>query len=147
MAKDETTTPPGEVIINESHYHSKKDRIFVRALQGHYNLREELARLRAACEHAHRRGSAGHHGLVLEVDLELGALVLAAFHPVQLHRVERSLHLARRPGELPDEGSLGPGVVAQVDGGVGEVARHARELEPAHLGERLVVVERDIVVL
>ena len=47
MAKDETTTPTGEVIINESHYHSKKDRIFVRALQGHYNLREELARLRA----------------------------------------------------------------------------------------------------
>ena len=32
---------------NESHYHSKKDRIFVRALQGHYNLKDELARLRA----------------------------------------------------------------------------------------------------
>jgi quercetin dioxygenase-like cupin family protein len=31
----------------ESHYHSKKDRIFVRAIQGHYNLKEELARLRA----------------------------------------------------------------------------------------------------
>ena len=31
----------------ESHYHSKKDRIFVRALQGQYSLREELARLRA----------------------------------------------------------------------------------------------------
>ena len=25
---------------NESHYHSKKDRIFVRAIQGHYNLKE-----------------------------------------------------------------------------------------------------------
>ena len=32
---------------NESHYHSKKDRIFVRAIQGHYNLKEELARLRS----------------------------------------------------------------------------------------------------
>ena len=31
----------------ESHYHSKKDRVFVRALQGQYSLREELARLRA----------------------------------------------------------------------------------------------------
>ena len=32
----------------ESHYHSKKDRVFVRGIQGHYNLKEELARLRAA---------------------------------------------------------------------------------------------------
>jgi gentisate 1,2-dioxygenase len=32
---------------NESHYHSKKDRIFVRGMQGHYNLREELKRLRS----------------------------------------------------------------------------------------------------
>ncbi len=31
----------------ESHYHSKKDRIFVRAIQGQYSLKEELARLRA----------------------------------------------------------------------------------------------------
>jgi len=35
------------VVASESHYHSKKDRIFVRAIQGHYNLTEELARLRA----------------------------------------------------------------------------------------------------
>jgi len=34
-------------VANESHYHSKKDRVFVRAIQGHYNLKEELARLRA----------------------------------------------------------------------------------------------------
>ena len=32
---------------SESHYHSKKDRVFVRAIQGHNNLKEELARLRA----------------------------------------------------------------------------------------------------
>ncbi len=32
---------------NESHYHSKKDRIFLRSIQGHYNLGAELARLRA----------------------------------------------------------------------------------------------------
>ena len=31
----------------ESHYHSKKDRVFVRAITGHYNLREELERLRS----------------------------------------------------------------------------------------------------
>jgi gentisate 1,2-dioxygenase len=31
----------------ESHYHSKKDRVFVRGIQGHYNLKEELARLRS----------------------------------------------------------------------------------------------------
>ena len=36
-----------EPVANESHYHSKKDRVFVRAIQGHYNLKEELARLRA----------------------------------------------------------------------------------------------------
>ncbi|MFM8768858.1 MAG: cupin domain-containing protein, partial [Rubrivivax sp.] len=32
---------------NESHYHSKKDRVFVRPIQGQYSLKEELARLRA----------------------------------------------------------------------------------------------------
>jgi quercetin dioxygenase-like cupin family protein len=31
----------------ESHYSSKKDRVFVRPIQGQYSLREELARLRA----------------------------------------------------------------------------------------------------
>jgi gentisate 1,2-dioxygenase len=36
-----------EPVGSESHYHSKKDRIFVRAIQGQYNLKEELARLRA----------------------------------------------------------------------------------------------------
>ncbi len=32
---------------NESHYHSKKDRIFVRAIAGQYNLKDELKRLRS----------------------------------------------------------------------------------------------------
>lgn len=31
----------------ESHYHSKKDRVFVRGIQGHYNLKDELKRLRS----------------------------------------------------------------------------------------------------
>src|SRR5437763_7326197 len=31
----------------ESHYHSKKDRVFVRGIQGHYGLKEELEQLRA----------------------------------------------------------------------------------------------------
>src|SRR5436309_16053455 len=30
----------------ESHYSSKKDRVFVRGIQGQYSLKEELARLR-----------------------------------------------------------------------------------------------------
>lgn len=31
----------------ESHYHSKKDRVFLRAIAGAYNLKDELARLRS----------------------------------------------------------------------------------------------------
>jgi uncharacterized RmlC-like cupin family protein len=42
--KGATLTAP---VVNESHYHSKKDRIFVRAIQGEYNMKQELARLRA----------------------------------------------------------------------------------------------------
>ena len=37
-----------EATVNESHYHSKKDRVFVRAIQGDYGLKGELARLRAS---------------------------------------------------------------------------------------------------
>ena len=33
---------------NESHYHSKKDRTFVRAIAGPYNLGDELKRLLVA---------------------------------------------------------------------------------------------------
>ena len=36
-----------EFVPNESHYHSKKDRTFVRAIAGPYNLKDELTRLRA----------------------------------------------------------------------------------------------------
>lgn len=39
--------PADNVVGNESHYHSKKDRMFVRGIQGQYSLKEELARLRA----------------------------------------------------------------------------------------------------
>ena len=46
--KEDTQDPsPGDVVISESHYHSKKDRVFVRGVQGQYSLKEELARLRA----------------------------------------------------------------------------------------------------
>ena len=50
---DHTLKKPGEVATpaapapNESHYHSKKDRIFVRGIQGQYSLKDELTRLRA----------------------------------------------------------------------------------------------------
>ena len=45
MASNESaSTGPAS---NESHYHSKKDRKFVRTIEGNYNLKEELARLRA----------------------------------------------------------------------------------------------------
>src|SRR6267378_4221041 len=43
----ETVVAGENAMGTESHYHSKKDRIFVRALQGQYSLREELTRLRA----------------------------------------------------------------------------------------------------
>ena len=38
---------PARAVPNESHYERKKDRIFVRGVQGQYSLKEELARLRA----------------------------------------------------------------------------------------------------
>jgi uncharacterized RmlC-like cupin family protein len=44
--KKQDTSQPGAVVGNESHYHSKKDRIFVRGIQGQYSLKDELARLR-----------------------------------------------------------------------------------------------------
>ena len=37
---------PGQLVENESHYHSKKDRIFVRGIAGKYSLTDELKRLR-----------------------------------------------------------------------------------------------------
>ena len=40
-------TPGTGVVDNESHYHSKRNRVFVRGIQGDYSLKEELARLRA----------------------------------------------------------------------------------------------------
>ena len=36
-----------EPVANESHYHSKKARVFVRGIVGDYSLKEELARLRS----------------------------------------------------------------------------------------------------
>ncbi len=36
-----------ETVQNESHYHSKKDRVFVRGIVGPYNLKVELQRLRS----------------------------------------------------------------------------------------------------
>ena len=47
MKDDTQDSPAGDVVISESHYHSKKDRVFVRGIQGQYSLKEELARLRA----------------------------------------------------------------------------------------------------
>ena len=44
---DVKTSTPGNVVENESHYHSKKDRIFVRGIAGKYSLTDELKRLRA----------------------------------------------------------------------------------------------------
>ena len=40
-------TSSADYVPNESHYHSKKDRTFVRAIAGPYNLKDELTRLRA----------------------------------------------------------------------------------------------------
>src|SRR6201993_2995517 len=41
----EISTPEKQA-TTESHYHSKKDRIFVRGIAGQYSLKDELARLR-----------------------------------------------------------------------------------------------------
>jgi quercetin dioxygenase-like cupin family protein len=46
VRKQGEVSTPGEAVGNESHYHSKKDRIFVRAIQGQYSLKDELKRLR-----------------------------------------------------------------------------------------------------
>jgi uncharacterized cupin superfamily protein len=47
MTKASTGATLTGPVVNESHYHSKKDRVFVRAVAGEYNLKQELARLRA----------------------------------------------------------------------------------------------------
>ncbi len=48
MGKIETQiATPQQAAPNESHYHSKKDRVFVRSIQGKYSLTDELARLRS----------------------------------------------------------------------------------------------------
>src|SRR3954468_23170448 len=49
MGKMDTqaVSTPQEQAGTESHYHSKKDRIFVRAIAGKYSLSDELAKLRA----------------------------------------------------------------------------------------------------
>jgi uncharacterized RmlC-like cupin family protein len=47
MAKETKGAALTEPVVNESHYHSQKDRVFVRAIQGEYSLKQELARLRA----------------------------------------------------------------------------------------------------
>ena len=46
VKKQSGTSSPGSIVENESHYHSKKDRIFVRAIAGQYSLKDELKRLR-----------------------------------------------------------------------------------------------------
>jgi gentisate 1,2-dioxygenase len=51
------TTRPGVATGNESHYHSKKDRIFVRGIQGKYSLKDELDRLRAPAAGAQGLGN------------------------------------------------------------------------------------------
>jgi len=47
MANETKGATLTEPVATESHYHSKKNRVFVRAIEGEYNLKQELARLRA----------------------------------------------------------------------------------------------------
>ena len=42
-----TDQPVAKATGTESHYHSKKDRVFVRGIQGQYSLKDELKRLRS----------------------------------------------------------------------------------------------------
>ena len=46
VSKQPEISTPDKQAATESHYHSKKDRIFVRGIQGQYSLKDELARLR-----------------------------------------------------------------------------------------------------
>jgi quercetin dioxygenase-like cupin family protein len=46
VGKNGSVGDSADALGNESHYHSKKDRIFVRGIQGQYSLKDELARLR-----------------------------------------------------------------------------------------------------
>ena len=46
IKKPDDVSSPGNIVENESHYHSKKDRIFVRGIAGQYSLKDELKRLR-----------------------------------------------------------------------------------------------------
>ena len=46
VKKQSDVSAPGNIVENESHYHSKKDRIFVRGIAGKYSLTDELKRLR-----------------------------------------------------------------------------------------------------
>jgi quercetin dioxygenase-like cupin family protein len=46
IKKPADVSAPGALVENESHYHSKKDRIFVRGIAGQYSLKDELKRLR-----------------------------------------------------------------------------------------------------
>ncbi len=47
VKKDPNLPASAETVPNESHYHSKKDRVFIRAIAGSYNLKTELQRLRS----------------------------------------------------------------------------------------------------
>jgi hypothetical protein len=47
VTKSQDVSAPGAIVENESHYHSKKDRVFVRGIQGQYSLKDELTRLRS----------------------------------------------------------------------------------------------------
>ena len=46
VKKSGDVSSPSNIVANESHYHSKKDRIFVRGIAGQYSLKDELQRLR-----------------------------------------------------------------------------------------------------
>ena len=47
VKKQPDISTPGQQAATESHYHSKKDRIFVRGIAGQYSLKDELQRLRS----------------------------------------------------------------------------------------------------
>src|ERR1041384_493698 len=46
VSKQPEISTPDKQASTESHYHSKKDRVLVRGIQGQYSLKDELKRLR-----------------------------------------------------------------------------------------------------
>src|SRR6266568_249788 len=70
-------------MAKESHYSSKKDRVFVRGIQGQYSLKEELARLRGLPRVINGKGYEIHDGV--RYDWSAGDVAIVHMNCVHQH--------------------------------------------------------------